>query len=102
MRRFLIGLLLLGSVIAIVAVIARRRSSSVGDEWDSFAEDPYGRASESVSKVTDTATESVSKAEGAAKDSVSKAAGAAKESISKAADAAQKSISKAAGAAKDA
>ena len=36
MRKLLIGLLILGGVIAAIAVM-RRRSSSGVDEWDSFA-----------------------------------------------------------------
>ena len=44
MRRFLIGLLILGGVIAAIAVIARRRSGSGVDEWDSLR-DRYHDAS---------------------------------------------------------
>ena len=48
MKRFLIGLLIVGGVIGVIAVIVRRRSGS--DEWDSFAEETYGQASTSASK----------------------------------------------------
>ena len=44
MRKLLIGLLILGGVIAAIAVM-RRRSSSGVDEWDSFAaDDAYAQA----------------------------------------------------------
>lgn len=90
MKRLLIGMVLLGGVIAVVALIARRRSGSGVDEWDSFAADPYSRATDSVSKAIDTATDSVSKAADAAKESVSDAADEVQTSASKAADAAKK------------
>ena len=55
MRRLLIGLLILGGVIAAVAVI-RRRSGSGVDEWDSFAaDDVYAQASMTTAKATDAA-----------------------------------------------
>ena len=45
MRKLLIGLLILGGVIAAIAVM-RRRSGSGVDEWDSFAaDDAYAQAS---------------------------------------------------------
>ena len=39
MKKFLIGVLIVGGMIAAVAVIMRRRSSSGVDDWDSLAED---------------------------------------------------------------
>jgi hypothetical protein len=90
MKKLLIGMLLLGGVIAVIAVIARRRSGSTVDEWDSFAADTYGRTSDSVTKATDAATESISQVADAAKGSVSEATDAAQTSASKAAEAAKK------------
>jgi hypothetical protein len=90
MKKLLIGMLLLGGVIAVIAVIARRRSGSTVDEWDSFAAETNGRTSDSVTKATDAATESISEVADAAKGSVSKAADAAQTSASKAAEAAKK------------
>jgi hypothetical protein len=56
MRRLLIGLLLLGGAIAVIAVISRRRSGSGVDEWDSFAAgDSYAQASMAAAKATDAA-----------------------------------------------
>jgi hypothetical protein len=53
MRRLLIGLLILGGVIAAIAVIKRRSSSDV-DEWDSFAaSDSYAQASTAAAKAAD-------------------------------------------------
>ena len=69
MRKLLIGLLILGGVIAAIAVIARRRSGSGVDEWGSFAgEDLYAQASKAATKATDAASKAASKATDAAKD----------------------------------
>lgn len=74
MKKFLVGMMLLAGVIAVIAVVVKRRSGSGVDEWDSFARDAYSGASESVSKAADAATEPVSKATDAAKESISKSA----------------------------
>ena len=63
MRRLLIGLLILGGVIAAIAVISRRRSRSGVDEWDSFASDPYAKASKAAGKATDAAKDAATKAD---------------------------------------
>lgn len=68
MKKFFIGMLIVGGVIAAIAVIVRRRSGSGVDDWDSLAEDSYSRAPQSASRVADAAKESVSKAADAAKD----------------------------------
>ena len=69
MRKLLIGLLILGGVIAAITVISRRRSSSGVDEWDSFAaDDVYAQASKSVTKATDAAKDATAKANEAVKD----------------------------------
>lgn len=66
MKRFLIGVLIVGGMIAAVAVIMRRRSGSGVDDWDSLAEDSYSRASQTASRAADAAKDSVSKATDAA------------------------------------
>ena len=79
MRKLLIGLLILGGVIAAIAVIKRRSGSSV-DEWDSFATgDLYPQASEAATKATDTAKDAATTATKAAKDAATKATDAAKD-----------------------
>ncbi len=89
MRRLLIGLLILGGVIAAIAVIKRRSSSGV-DEWDSFAAgDSYAQASSAVAKATDAAKEGAAKATDTAKDAASTATKAAKDAAAKATEAAK-------------
>jgi uncharacterized protein (UPF0333 family) len=66
MKKFLIGVLIVGGMIAAVAVIMRRRSGSGVDDWDSLAEDSYSRASQTASRAADAAKDSVSKATDAA------------------------------------
>jgi hypothetical protein len=66
MKKFLIGMLIVGGVIAAVAVIMRRRSGSGVDDWDSLAEDSYSRASQSAPRGADAANESVLEATDAA------------------------------------
>jgi hypothetical protein len=66
MKKFLIGVLIVGGMVAAVAVIMRRRSGSGVDDWDSLAEDSYSRASQSASRAADAAKDSVSKATDAA------------------------------------
>ena len=78
MKRLLIGLLIIGGIAAAVAVILKRRSESDLDEWDSFADDTFSKASDAVSSATDSAKDTVSEASEAAKDAASKAADAAK------------------------
>ena len=70
MRRLLIGLLILGGVIAAIAVIKRRSGSSV-DEWDSFATgDLYPQASEAATKATDGAGPLPGRAEAKARERI--------------------------------
>ncbi|HEY3211975.1 MAG TPA: hypothetical protein VGL16_02035 [Actinomycetota bacterium] len=66
MKKFLIGMLIVGGVIAAVTIIMRRRSGSGVDDWDSLAEDSYSRVSQSASRAADAAKDSVSKATDAA------------------------------------
>ena len=75
MKKLLIGLLILGGVIAAIAVM-RRRSSSGVDEWDSFAPgDPYAPApnttadaTAAMKEATDTVKDAATTATKAAKD----------------------------------
>lgn len=78
MKRFVIGLLVVGGIIAAIALIIRRRSGSDLDEWDSFAGDTYTRASTSVTNLSESAMDAVSKGSGAAKDAASGVSEAAK------------------------
>jgi hypothetical protein len=55
MRKLLIGLLILGGVIAAIAVISRRRSGSGVDEWDSLATKATEAAKDTAKKATDAA-----------------------------------------------
>jgi len=89
MRKLLIGLLILGGVIAAIAVL-RRRSGSGVDEWDSFAPgDPYAQAPDATAKATDAAKVATAKATKAAKDAAVKATDAAKDAATKANEAAK-------------
>jgi colicin import membrane protein len=102
MRKLLIGLLILGGVIAAIAVI-RRRSGSGVDEWDSFAaDDVYAQASMTTAKATDATKGATAEAADAAKDATAKAADAAKEAATTATKAAKDAASKATDAAKNA
>ena len=89
MRKLLIGLLILGGVIAAIAVI-RRRSGSGDDEWDSFAaDDVYAQASKTATKATDAAKDAATTATRAAKDAAVKATDVAKDAAAKANQAAK-------------
>jgi colicin import membrane protein len=102
MRRFLIGLLILGGVIAAIAVIKRRSGSGL-DEWDSFAaDDVYAKASKTTAKATDAVKDAATTATKTAKDAATKATDAAKDAATKATDAAKDAATKATDAAKDA
>ena len=89
MRKLLIGLLILGGVIAAIAVIKRRSGSGV-DEWDSFAaDDVYGQASRTTAKATDAVKEAATTATKAAKDAATTVTKAAKDAATNATDAAK-------------
>ena len=89
MRRLLIGLLILGGVIAAIAVIKRRSGSGL-DEWDSFAaDDVYAQASKTTAKATDAVKDAGTTATKAAKDAATTVTKAAKDTATKAADAAK-------------
>jgi colicin import membrane protein len=102
MRKLLIGLLILGGVIAAIAVIKRRSGSGV-DEWDSFAaDDVYARASTTTANATVAVKDAAAKATDAAKDAATTATKAAKDATAKATDAAKGAAATATKAAKDA
>ena len=102
MRKLLIGLLILGGVIAAIAVIKRRSGSGL-DEWDSFAaDDVYAQASKTTAKATDAVKDAATTVTKAAKDAATKATDAAKDAATKATDAAKDAATKATDAAKDA
>ena len=88
MRRLLIGLLILGGVIAAIAVIKRRSSSGV-DEWDSFADDSYAQASSAAAKATDAAKDGAAKATDTARDAASTVTKAGKDAAAKATEVAK-------------
>jgi hypothetical protein len=103
MRKLLIGLLILGGVIAAIAVISRRRSGSGVDEWDSFAPgDSYARAPSAAAKATDAVKDAATTASKTAKDAATTATKAAKDVAVKATDAAKDAATRANEAAKDA
>lgn len=102
MRKLLIGLLILGGVIAVIAVIKRRSGSGV-DEWDSFAAgDTHAWGSKSVARATDAAKDTAAKATDAAKDAAAKATDATKGAVTSATKAAKDAAAKANQAVKDA
>ncbi len=103
MRKLLIGLLILGGVIAAIAFIKRRSGSGVA-EWDSFAAgDSYAQTSkDAAAKATDAAKDAAAKATDAAKDAAAKATDAAKGAPTTATKAAKDAATKATDAAKDA
>jgi colicin import membrane protein len=102
MRRLLIGLLILGGVIAAIAVIKRRSGSGL-DEWDSFAaDDVYAQASTTTAKATDAVKDAATTATKAAKDAATTVRKAAKDAARTATDAAKDAAAKGTDAAKDA
>jgi gas vesicle protein len=102
MRKLLIGLLILGGVIAAIAVI-RRRSGSGVDEWDSFAaDDVYAQASRTTANATDAVKGAATTATTAAKDATTKTADAARDAATTATRSAKDATTKATDAAKDA
>ena len=102
MRRLLIGLLILGGVIAAIAVIKRRSGSGL-DEWDSFAaDDVYAQASKTTATATDAVKDAATTATKAARDAATTVTKAAKDTATKATGAAKDAAAKATDAAKDA
>jgi hypothetical protein len=81
MKRFIVGLLVLGAVVAVVAAIMKRRSGS-DMSWDEFAQDSFTKASDTANKAIESATD-IAKDRGKA---MSDAATEAKSTANKAAD----------------
>ena len=72
MKRFIIGLLILGAIVAVVATARKRRSGSdVG--WDELASDTLAKESDSAEKALDTVTEAATDTKEAAADAANKA-----------------------------
>ena len=89
MRKLLFGLLILGGVIAAIAVIKRRSGSGV-DEWDSFAAgDSYEQPPRAAAKTTDAVKDAAAKATDTAKDAATTTTKAAKDAATKATEAAK-------------
>jgi cytoskeletal protein RodZ len=102
MRKLLIGLLILGGVIAAIAVIKRRSGSGI-NEWDSFAaDDVYAQASRATANAADAVKGAASTAASAAKDATTKTADAARVAATTATSAAKDAATKTTDAAKDA
>jgi len=102
MRKLLIGLLILGGVLAAIAVMKRRSGSDV-EEWDSFAaDDSYSRASMTATKVADAAEDAAATTTNAVKDAASTTTKAAKDAASTATKATKDAAAKATDAVKDA
>jgi len=59
MKKFLIGLLIVGGVAAAIAVIMKRRSGSDLDRWEPLAEDTFSGATDAAAKATDAAKDAV-------------------------------------------
>jgi hypothetical protein len=79
MRKLLIGLVILGGVVAAFAIIKRRSDSDV-DGWDSFATDEsYAQPSKATKSATEAAKDAAVTATKAAKDGATKANEAAKD-----------------------
>jgi gas vesicle protein len=85
MKRFVIGMLIVGSVVAALVLITRKRSGD-GDDLGRFAEDTLDRASTAASKVSATAKDAASKVTDTAKDAASKVSDTAKDAASKVTD----------------
>jgi gas vesicle protein len=79
MKRFVIGMLIVGSVVATIMLITRKRSGSDADDWGRLAGDTYDRASTAASRMSDTAKDAASKVSETVKDATSKVSQTAKD-----------------------
>jgi len=61
MKRFIIGLLVLGAIVAVVAAIMKRQSGS-DMSWDEFAQDTLTKASGAMSDATTKAKDTAAAA----------------------------------------
>jgi gas vesicle protein len=85
MRRFIIGLLVLGAVVAVVAAIMKRRSGSEMG-WDELAQDSFTKASDTANKAIESATDVANDRGKAMSDAATEAKDAATDAADKAAD----------------
>jgi colicin import membrane protein len=102
MKKFLIGLLIVAGALAVISMVAKRRSESGTDEWGSFADDSAARASKATETVTEAAKDAASKVADTAKEAATKVTDATKEAATKATEASKEAASKVADAAKNA
>jgi hypothetical protein len=87
MRKLLFWLLVLGGAIAVIALVARKRSGSGVDEWDSFtASDSYGQASNAAGRATNAVKDAATTATNAVKDAATTATNAVKDAATTATD----------------
>src|SRR4029077_9250990 len=91
MKRFFIGMLILGGIIAAAAVVMKRRSGS-DVSWDEFARDTSARMSDAAAGGSETVTDAADRA----KEVTTDAAAEAKKSAGRASDKAQDLAEKAA------
>src|SRR6476646_3087779 len=89
MKRFFIGMLILGGIIAAAAVIMKRRSGS-DVSWDEFARDTSARMSDAAASGSETAKDAADQAKEAATDAAGGAKDTAKHASKKAQDLADK------------
>jgi hypothetical protein len=61
MKRFIIGLLVLGAIVAVVAAIMKRRSGS-DMSWDEFGQDTVTQARDAANKAMPSATDASNEA----------------------------------------
>jgi len=95
MKRFIIGLLVLGAIVAVVAAIMKRRSGS-DMSWDEFAQDSFTKASDTANKAIESARDVASDRGKAMSDAASEAkdaAGEAADDITAAVEEAERSTS---------
>jgi gas vesicle protein len=83
MRRFIIGMLILGGIIAAVAFVMKRRSASDAG-WDEFAQDSYSKVSDAATRGSQAAKDAATQVKEAAKDAAAQAKEAAKRAPDKA------------------
>ena len=67
MKRFIMTLLILGAVVGVVAMIMKRRGSSM-DDWRSFAEDSWSQTKDAAEGAADQAKGALDDAADQAKD----------------------------------
>jgi len=89
MKRFIIGMLILGGIIAAAAVIMKRRSGS-DVSWDEFARDTSARMSEATAGGSETAKDAADEAKEITADAATEAKNTAEDASDEAQDLAEK------------